>query len=203
MNDGVISMDDQKARIRQSDAAKNLTESQFDEGYSIAEIMARVIKKTGMFRDKLTGYAETLAKGERFDELKAEENVRGLFKERYGETMNQMRERLMAREREIEPDIDGEALRRAVTVVARIGEEPTVPFYQSYDQEAVAMADEHGITEAGAKTFMTTAFAAHKGRELYEAGKEAESLYHKPDRTEEGTTVRKSVLRSRRQYSQT
>lgn len=195
--------DDHKARIRQSDAAKNLTESQFDEGDAIAQIMARGIKKTGMFRDKLSGYSEALAAGERFDALKAEEIVRGLFKERYGETMNQMRERLMTRERELESDIDGEALRSAVTVVARIGEEPTVPFYQAYDQEAVAMAKKHGITEAGAKTMMKTAFAAHEGRELYEAGKEAETLYHRPDRKEEGASVRKSPLRSRRQYSQT
>ena len=74
-----------------------------------------------------------------------------------------------------------------------------MPFYRAYDQAAVTMADEFGITEAGAKEMMKTAFAAHEGRELYAAGKEAEELHHKPMRRQTEESQKTPDNSSRRQ----
>ena len=76
--------------------------------------------------------------------------------------MNQVREDLKSRETEIAQAIDGDALRRACSVTDMIREAPTMPFYRAYDQAAIALAREHGITEAGAKEMMRTAFAGHE-----------------------------------------
>jgi hypothetical protein len=203
MNDDTDTIDDRRAETRQSFTGRGLTESQFDEAWALAGIMAREIRKSGTFREKLSDYAHAFARTERFDALRGEEIIRDIFKARYGETMNQMRERMVNREHEIETAIGEDALRRAQSIPDLIREAPTMPFYRAYDQAAVAMAAEHGITEAGAKQMMKAAFAsyAHEGRDLYEAGKEAEKLYHKPVREEASRSQGKPFSRSRRQRS--
>lgn len=201
MIDETDTNDGRKAEARQSFAGRNLTTSQFDEAWALSGIVAGEIHKSGSFRDKLSDYAHAFARNERFDTLKGEDIVRDLFKERYGETMNQMREGLMSREADIEDAIVDDALIRARSVTDLIREAPTMPFYRAYDQAAVKMAQDHGITEAGAKEMMKAAFASHEGRELYEAGKEAEELYHKPARREAERGESKSFGRTRRQIS--
>ena len=192
MIDGNENMDGRKAQARQSHTGRSLTESQFDETWAICGIVAREIHKSGSFRDKLSDYAHAFARSERFDALKGEDIVRDIFRTRYGETMNQMREGLMNRETEIEQTIPGKALDRARFVIELIRTEPTMPFYQAYDRTAVAMATAQGITEKGAKEMMKAAFATNEGRELYDAGKEAEKLHHQPARPEGGEKERKS-----------
>lgn len=199
MNDETDTIEERRAEIRQSPVGQRLSEDQFDDGLAIGGIVEREIHKRGAFVDKLSDYAHAFARTERFDALKAEEIIRDLFKEYYGETMNQMRERLVNRESEIEPNVGKDALHRAQSVVGLIKEAPTMPFYRAYDRAAAEMATEYGITEAGAKKMMKEAFASHEGRELYEAGKEAEELYHKPVREEAQRSQNKSFSKSRRQ----
>lgn len=201
MNDKTETVDERKAEARQHPAAKNLTESQFDKTWAISGIVRREIHRSGTFREVLSDFAHAFARTERFDALKAEEMVRDIFKTRYGQTMNQMRETLMVRESEIEQAIDPDALRHAQSIIQLIREAPTMPFYRAYDQSAVAFAAEFGITEAGAKEMMKAAFASQEGRELYEAGKEAEAQYHKPAREEADRSESRSFSRSRRQMS--
>lgn len=201
MNDTTETIDDRKAEARQSFTGRTLTASQFDEAWALSGIVAREIEKSGSFRDKLSDYAHAFSRTERFDTLKGEDIVRDIFKARYGQTMNQMREGLMVRESDIEQAIDPDALRHAHSVADLIREAPTMPFYRAYDQAAVAFAAEFGITEAGAKEMMKAAFAAQEGRELYEAGKEAEEQYHKPAREEAERSESRSFSRSRRQIS--
>lgn len=180
MIDKTDTVDDRRTQARQSPTGQSLTESQFDETWAISGIVAREIHKSGSFREKLSDYAHAFARNERFDTLKAETIIRDIFRDRYAETMNQMREGLMNRKTEIEQTVSGKALKQAHFVIELIRTEPTMPFYQAYDRGGVAMATAQGITEKDAKDMMKTAFASHEGRELYDAGKEAEELYHKP-----------------------
>jgi len=202
MADPLHSPDEHKFLVRQGPAGRNLTDSQFEEGWAVAGIIARENVKTGAFREKLSDYAHAFARTQRFDALKAEEIIRDIFKARYGQTMNEFRESLLSRETEIEPTIGGEALRRAQSIPERIREAPTMPFYLAYDEAAVAFASEYGITESCAKNMMKAAFMANEARELYEAGKEAESLYHKPAREEAAARAeQRPANRYRRQMS--
>ena len=200
MADMTVNPEERRLEARQSPAGHKLTESQFDETLAIVGIVAREIHKSGAFRDKLSDYAHAFARSERFDTLKAEEIIRDVFKAYYQKTMNQMREDLMHHETELEWTLGEEPLSRANAVVSLIGEGPTMPFYRAYDQVAADMAASHGITETGAKELMKTAFATHHGRELYDDGKKAEDLYHKPTREAE-RSGRRTTTGIRRKYS--
>ena len=199
MNDKTDTNDDLKANVRQSPIGQSLSENQLEDGSAICGIMYRQINKTGKFREPLTGYADAFARSEHFGPLKGEEIIRDLYRATYGETMKQTLVRLVNREREIEPTIGEDALRRADSIIDLIGKVPNMPFHRAYDLGAAGMAAEHGITEAGAKRMMTGAFRSREGRELYEAGKEAEKLSHKPERQEEQRNNRKTFTRSKRQ----
>lgn len=199
MNDAPMTEVNRKAMVRQSDAGRKLTESQFEDTWSISGILERQINKHGVFREKLSDYAYALARTERFDMVKAEEIIRDVFKERYGQTMNELREKLVTRASELDKAIGDSPLRHAHSVVERVTSEPTMPFYRVYDEEAITMASEHGITEASAKEMMKTAFAAHEGRELYDACKEVEEQRQRPAREAENPSERKSYSRKRRQ----
>jgi len=188
-----------KEEIRQSPAGRHLTDSQFDETSAIASVIRSRINKAGAYTDKLSHYSYAFARTERFDVLKAEETIRGIYQATYGETMKQTLERLRTRQSEIKETRGDVALRYAHSVPGRISEAPTMPFYRAYDEAAVEMAEELGITQVGAKEMMKEAFRLHEGRELYEAGKEAEALYHKPVHEEVNRSESKPFSRKRQQ----
>ena len=60
-----------------------------------------------------------------------------------------------------------------------------MPFYRAYDHAAVSMAEQHNITETGAKEMMKTAYRETAGKELYDTGKELEKAHHEPVREEQ------------------
>jgi hypothetical protein len=184
-------------QVRQSPVGQRLSDDQFDDVLAICGIIKRGIHKDGAFREKLSDFVHAFARTEQFFDLKAEEIIRDMFTEFYGETMNQMRERLVNREREIEPNIGEVALQYGQSVIGRVSEAPTMPFHRANTQTAVEMATEYGITQAGAKRMIREAFRSHNGRELYEAGKEAEEQFHKPVREEASRSRRRSFSRSR------
>lgn len=167
---------------RNSYAGKNLTNSQFDESWAIVGVMEREIRKSGSFREKLTDYSHAYARSEKFDALKGETIIRDIFKSRYGQTMNQMRQGLKEREATLRDAGKDQALHHARSIEGLIKDGETMPFYRAYDSAAVQMAKQHNTTESGAKALMKDAFREVEGKELYETGKALEKTHHEPVR---------------------
>lgn len=176
---------DPRQAARESFSGRGLTDAQFEEGYAIAGVLERNIRATGSFHEKLTDYAHAFARSERFDAVKGEAILRDLFKGRFGETMNQMRERLIERESQVKETHREEALTHARQIEPLIRDGDTRPFYQAYDKAALSLADKLDITERGAKEMMKDVYQNAEGRELYETGKALEEKYHTPEREAE------------------
>jgi len=165
---------------RTSFTGKTLTASQFDESWALAGVMEREIRKSGSFREKLTDYSHAFSRSQKFDQLKGETILRDIFKSRYGETMNQMREGLLERENCLRDAGQDQALHHARSIEGMIKTGETMPFYRAYDHAAVHMAGQHNITETGAKELMKAAYHDAEGKELYETGKALEKTHHEP-----------------------
>lgn len=197
------------AAARDSYSGRTLTESQFQKAWALAGVFNDEIRRTGSFIEPLTDYAHAYARAEKFDALRGETILRDLYKERFGETMNQTREGLLAAEAAL-PDI---AKTRALDCAEAIGElirkAPTQPFYKAYDRAAVSLSAELKITQVAAKALMKDAYEAHHGRDLYEVGKALEKEHHLPvreaeiaarkaetaERAREGQTIRRAPTR--------
>lgn len=172
-------IDPAREAAKQSFTASRLTQSQFDESWAVVEIVERDIRKTGSFREKLTDYAHAFARGERFDAMKGETILRDQFKARYGQSMNAMREQLMEREKTLQSAPQDHALYHARLLVGQITGGSS-PFYKAYDDAAVSMARQHGITESGAKVMMKEAYKVAEDQDLYTVGKELEKRHYQP-----------------------
>ncbi len=171
---------EQRERVRQSYSGGSMTESQIDKSIHFAGIVRRDIQKTGSFIKPVSRYAETYAEGERFDATRAETIIRDAFKAVYSESMNEMRLRLAERENSLRDAGSEQALYYAERMLRDIQEGQTMPLYQADDRAAVAMAQQHGITEIGARSMMKEVYQAATGRNLYEVGKELERTHHTP-----------------------
>lgn len=159
---------------------RNLTDSQFAESWGLAGIMERSIRANGSFHEKLTDYAHAFARNEKFDTVKGETIIRDIFKARYGQTMNQMREGFIERESQLKDVTRDQALAQARKIETLIAEGETMPFYRAYDQASASLAESLGITQAGAKTMMREAYRTVEGRELYDTGKALEEKHYRP-----------------------
>ncbi|GMG84976.1 hypothetical protein LNKW23_41920 [Paralimibaculum aggregatum] len=169
-----------RERAKASYQGQRLSNAQFEDAWAIAKIMRTEIKSSGSFTEKLTDYAHAFARSQRFDQLKGETIIRDIFKERYGQTMNQMREAQLEREGKLDDFARKEALNVARGVPELIQSGETMPFYKSYDIQATTFAEAFQISEATAKTVMKEAYKEAEGRDLYEAGKEVEERVHRP-----------------------
>ncbi|MEM7724621.1 MAG: hypothetical protein AAF376_19985 [Pseudomonadota bacterium] len=177
--------DQTRAEARRSFTGSRLTDSQFDEAWSIAGILNREIHKSGSFVEKLADFSHAFARSQRFDAAKGEVILRDLHTARFGQSLNQVREGLMAREA-VARDVAGDqALHHARAIPEMIKDGPTMPFYQAADRAGIAMARQHGITETGARKMMAEAFEAAEGRPLRAVGKEMEARHHQPVREAE------------------
>lgn len=170
---------------RQGSTGKKLSDSQYDESKSLAEIMHRGIRKNGKFREKLTDYSHAFARGEKFDAMKAEMIIRDQFKEQYSETMNQMRLGLKERQENLPETADRDALEYARMIEPLIRDGDTMPFYRAYDYVGGALAEKLNITETGAKELMKTSYRETENRELYDFGKALEKKFIVPERETE------------------
>lgn len=199
MSDQSINREDRINAARESFSDKTLTESQFQEARAISGIIHSEIQKTGSFKEKLTDYAHAYARGEKFDAMRGETILRDIYQGSYNETMNQTREALMDREKDIALDqnTQSHALQYAEKVPKLIKEGPTQPFYKAYDQAAIELSKDLNITQNGAKALMNDAYQNTHDRELYEAGKEVEDAYHKPVREAEIAARKQEQLQSR------
>lgn len=187
------------AEAKNSFTGKKLTASQFDETWALASIMHRSIQKSGGFIERLTDYSRAFADAEKLDQTKGEIIIRDIFKARYGETMNDMREGLKTREAALSEPARQEGLEYARRVCDAIRDGQTMPFYQAFDQQAQPLARTFDITENGAKALMKSAFQEVEGRDLYETGKELEKTYHHPVResAQQAREVKRDQARSR------
>ncbi|MCB2012815.1 MAG: hypothetical protein KDF64_19860 [Geminicoccaceae bacterium] len=174
------SFEKNRHEARQSFTGKSLTDGQFEESWALAGVMERGIKTNGTFHEKLTDYAHAFARSEKFDAIKGETIIRDIFKARYGETMNRMREGLMKREAEVRESGHNLAFNHARNVEHLIQNGETMPFYKAYDRESAEFAQTLGITQAGAKSMMQEAYRAVEKRELYDVGKALEDKFHRP-----------------------
>jgi len=173
------------AKARDSFTGKSLTDGQFEESWALAGVMARSIRTSGSFVEKLGDYSHAFARAEKFDAMRGEVIIRDIFKARYGLSMNQMRESLLEREKEIAGTIKEKAITHAREIEPLIRDGDTMPFYKAFDHEAGQMAKTFGITQVGAKNMMKDAYQEIEGRELYETGKALEEKYHLPRREAE------------------
>lgn len=195
---------DHDARVkaaRESFSGRTLTESQFQNAWAISGIVAQEIQKTGSFRDTLTDYAHAFARSERFDALRGEAIVRDVYQGRYGQTMNQTREGLMANEKALNltDDIQARVLGSANKVLDLIKEGQTQPYYQAHDQAASDLSEGLNITQSRAKDLMADAFEKAHPNSLYETAKETEEAYHKPVREAEIAERKQQQLENRTQ----
>jgi hypothetical protein len=162
-----------KDDARQSFTGKTLTTAQLDVAWSIAGIMKRGIDKSATFHEPLMDYSHSFSRTE------------NIFKERYAQTMNQMREGLLEREANLGPDAKQEAHEYALRVLDDIQQGETMPFYAAFDRQAQPMAETFEISEVAAKKSIKAAFAEADGRDLYEVGKAVEKEHHLPKRDAE------------------
>lgn len=168
------------ANARESFSGRLLTDAQFDEAMAVTGIIEREIKRNGAFKEKLGDYAYAFARTEKFDVMKAETILRDLFKERTGQTMNQMREALAEREDKLPKQQKSLALDYARAVGEMIKDGDKINFNRAFSHQAQQLAGELHITDAGAKRLMKEEFAAADDRDLYEWGKELEGQFYKP-----------------------
>lgn len=168
------------AIARESFSGRYLTDSQFDEAMAITGIIEREITKSGAFKEKLGDYAYAMARTEKLDAMKAENTIRDLFKSRVGQSMNQMREGLMAREEKLTGQEKAAAYDHAMGMARMIRDGIKMPFHRAYAHQAQGLAQDLGITDAGAKSLMQEAFRTKENRELYDWGKELEDRYYRP-----------------------
>lgn len=185
------------ADARGSFSGRGLTDSQFHEAWAITTILDRHIHQSGSFREKLTDYAHAFARNDRFDAMRGESILRDIYTARFGRSLNQTREALMAAETALPEHAQTRALECAEAIGDMIQQPPTQPFYQAYDRAAVTLSNEFGITQAGAKALMKDAYARRHQTDLYEAGKALEEAYHKPVRAAEIAARKAEQLPSR------
>lgn len=171
--------DDLKA-ARESFSGRLLSGAQFDEAIAITRIVEREIYKTGAFKDKLGDYAYAFARSEKFDAMKAETIVRDLFKERTGQTMNGLREKLADAEKNLTEQQRQQAYDYACRVGDMIETGKKMSFARAYAHQADDLAGHLGITDAAAKNLMKEQFMAVEKTELYDWGKQLEEQFYRP-----------------------
>lgn len=169
------------AAARESFSGRLLSDAQFKEAIAITGIIEREIHRSGTFKEKLADYAYAFARTEKFDAAKAETMVRDLYKERVGQTMNQTREALAAREQSFSERDRQKAYDHACAVGDMIEHGNKISFNRALSHEADKLARDLGITEVGAKKLMAEEFkAVEQTTDLYEWGKALEEQFYRP-----------------------
>lgn len=171
---------DRLKSARESFSGRLLTDAQFDESMAITGIVEREIQKSGAFKDKLGDYAYAFARSEKFDVMKAETVLRDLFKERTGQSMNEMRKELVEREEKLPDQARQSAYNHATGLGDLIENGDKMSFNRAFAQQAQTLATELQITDIGAKRLMSDEFKAAEGSELYDWGKKLEEQFYRP-----------------------
>ena len=192
-------IDDSRTKVRQSPAGQRLTESQLISANAIAEILNGETHRSGSFIEPLQLYGFSFSRGERFDAQRAELIIRDVYQARFDESLNKTRERLLEREPVVRNSGSEQALYYARSVLDKIRDGKTMPYYKAQDEAAVEMSRQHGVTENFSKKMMAESYEAVEGRKLYDVGKELEARYHTP--TKEAERAANHVERTQHQRS--
>lgn len=168
------------AEARESFSGRLLTDAQFDEAIAVTGVIEREIRKSGAFKEKLGDYAYAFSRSEKMDAAKAETVLRDLFKARTGQSMNQMREAFAEREEKLTATQKKPAYDYAIAVGDMIEKGNKISFNRAFAHQGQEMANELGITDAGAKRLMKEAFTDARGGDLYDWGKELEEKFYRP-----------------------
>jgi hypothetical protein len=168
------------ALARESFSGRLLTDRQFDEAIAITGIIENEIRQSGSFKDKLSDYSYAFARSEKFDAVKSEAIIRDLFKERTGQTMNQMREDLAKREETVNDQHRAEAYSQACAIGDLMEKGIKMSFNRAYAHQAQQLAHNLGVTDACAKRLMREEFQAVEGAELFTWGKELDETVYRP-----------------------
>lgn len=186
--------------VRETFAARLLTDAQFAEAIAISGIIEREIRKSGSFKDKLGDYAYAFSRTEKIDASKGETVLRDIFKARTGQTMNQMREALAEREAKLTDVEAARVLDHALAVGRMMENGGAIPFHRAFAHQGQLLGRDLGITDATAKRFMKEAFKETRGEELYDWGKALEEKHFKPKiEAEKARSAKGSSERSARQ----
>ena len=171
---------DRIAQARESFSGRLLTNRQFDEAIGLTQIIEREIQKSGSFKEKLGDYAYAFARSERFDAVKSESMLRDLFKERTGQTMNQMREGLVQAQEALSDEQRQNAYQYAVDVGTLMEQGVKVSFNRAVAEQSQKMATELGITDNAARSIMAEEFEAVERQSLWEWGKQLDEEIYRP-----------------------
>lgn len=183
---------------RERNLAQRLTGAEYDESMMMAGIIAREIRHSGKFSERLGDMAYAYSRSRKgVTPERGEMIIRDQFKAIQGKTMNDYREAMMDREKKVDEHGKAQALSHAREIGKLIQEGETMPFYRAYDQAATRFAEKLQITEAGAKTLMKDAFREHGGKELYDWGKGIEAEHHTPVREAQKKSERENAGYSR------
>lgn len=168
------------ATVRESFSARLLSDRQFEEAMAITTIIEAEIRETGTFKDKLGDYSYAFARSQSFDAIKSETIIRDLFKERTGQTMNQMREALVEREGAVTDNQRAQAYSRACAIGDLMETGIKLTFNRAYSHQAQQLGVEIEVTDACAKRLMREEFVAAEGSELIDWGKELDEKFYRP-----------------------
>jgi len=168
------------AAARESFSGRLLTDRQFDDAMTITGVIEREIKHSGTFKDKLGDYAYAFARSEKFDAMKAESIIRDLFKERTGQTMNQMRENLTKQEEALSDYNRKQAYHEACAISDLMENGVKLSFHRAFAHQAQQYAEQIGVTDACAKRLMRDEFASVEAVELQAWGKELDEQFYRP-----------------------
>jgi len=170
----------QQTHIREHFSARLLRDDTFQDVMAITEIMEHEINRTGKFKEKLSEYSIALARGEKFDTMKAEGIIRDLFKERVGVSMNQMREQLVKHE-ETYTDADQQRTVRMPNEIKTLMEQHhKMTFQRAFSQKASELGIELGVTDHRAKTLIRNEFEQANDGKFYDYGKSLDESIYRP-----------------------
>lgn len=124
------------ANARESFSGRLLTDRQFSDAIALTGILRRQVLETGAFLDKLGDFAFAFARSERFDAMKAETIIRDLFRERFGQTLNQLREERMTREAALTEDDRALALGYAIVTGEKVAQGHKLTFHRALTSQA-------------------------------------------------------------------
>lgn len=165
---------------REGFSGRLLHDTRYHEGMAITHIVEGEIHYSGMFREKMGDYAFAYSRSQKMDIQRAENIIRDLYKARVGETMNQTRERLMAREEALTDEDRATGYEHAVRIGERVEHGVKIAFSRAYAGEAQAMAQNLGITHNAARKIMAEEFEAAENMPLRDWGKELDAQHFQP-----------------------
>jgi len=172
-----ISPEDREKASRESFSGRMLTNRLHADFVAVTKIIERGIHDSGTFVDQLGDYSYAIARSQRFNATKAETILRDLFRERTGQTMNQLREQLVQREESLTPTEKSRGLIFGAEIAGIVEVGDKLTFNRVLAEQAERYGDELGITHAKARGIIAEAFEAVEDSSIYDWGKELDKRF--------------------------